>query len=127
MAAKKSSKTSKESSEKAKAPERANIGDIEKIIVELAKKGHSPSEIGIILKEKHGVYDIKVIGKKITKIIKDAGIKHKTDLDFVVEKLGRIEKHYGKNRQDKRAKREVVRYVSKKRRLEMYNNSKSQK
>ena len=111
-----------EKAQEKKAQEPMNIEDIEKIVIELGKKGHHPAEIGSILKEKHGIYDIKVLGKKISKILKNAKINYKSDLDFVSEKLSKITNHYEKNKQDKTAKRELVRYVSKKKILGVYNS-----
>jgi ribosomal protein S15P/S13E len=104
-----------------KTTERAKVEDIEAIVVDLGKKGNSPAKIGLILKEKYGVGKIKVLGKKIAKILKENNIEYDDDLSFVNKKLNKIEEHYKKNKQDKRAKREVVRFVGLRKKLEKYN------
>ena len=110
-----------EKAQEKKAQEPMNIEDIEKIVIELGKKGHHPAEIGSILKEKHGIYDIKVLGKKISKILKNAKINYKSDLDFVSEKLSKITNHYEKNKQDKRAMREKDRVFAQLRKIKVYH------
>ena len=114
-----------------KTPEKKNpIGDrekaenIEEIIIDLGKQGVHPAKIGLILKEKHNVDAIKPLGKKITQILKGNNIKYDTDLDFVNKKIGKIQKHSEKNKQDKRAKREIVRFIGLKKKIEEYQNRK---
>ncbi|MBI2628863.1 hypothetical protein HYW74_02175 [Candidatus Pacearchaeota archaeon] len=102
-------------------PERMKVEEIESLVVDLAKQGNHPAKIGQILKEKHGVHKISVLGKKITKILKEKKIPYTNDLDFVNKKIKNIESHYAKNKQDKKSEREVVRYLSLKRKLENYN------
>lgn len=114
-------KKTKEPKEDKKMPERAKLEDIEAIVIDLAKKGESTSKIGIILKEKYGVEKMKLLGKKISKILKDNKIKYDNDLDFVNNKIKALETHYAKNHQDKRAEREIVKYISLKKRLGSYN------
>lgn len=127
MAKKKSSKSSEESKENSqeasRMPERAKLEDIEAIVVDLAKKGNHPAKIGLILKEKYGVQKIKLLGKKITQILKENKISYDNDLTFVNSKLKKIESHYSKNKQDKRAGREIVRYVAKRKKIELNKKS----
>lgn len=125
IAKKASKKPSKENSEAEKQNEKLSLDDIEKIVITLGKEGNSPAKIGLVLKEKHGISNIKLLGKKISKILKEANIKYKTDFDSVAEKLVRIEKHFAKNKQDKRAKRDIVKYVSRKKRLNLYHSIKN--
>jgi ribosomal protein S15P/S13E len=115
----------KETKEEKKMPERAKVEDIESIVIDLAKKGIHPAKIGLILKEKYGVEKIKLMGKRISKILKDNKIAFKEDVDFVEEKIKNLEKHYGKNRQDKKAEREIVRYISLRKRLNKYKLKKN--
>jgi small subunit ribosomal protein S15 len=112
-------KTKESKTEEKKIPERAKVEDVEAIVIDLAKKGNSPSKIGIVLKEKYGIYNIKALGKKISKILKENKIEHEDDLSFVGKKLKNIEKHYEKNHQDKRAEREIVRLISLRKKLEI--------
>ncbi len=110
---------------KEKTPERDKAENIENIVVELAKSGNHPAKIGQILKEKYNVQKMRVLGKKIARILKENNIVYKTDLDLVNDKMLNIKKHYERNKQDKRAKREIVRFVGLKRKLEKYLKEKA--
>ncbi|MEM3074413.1 MAG: 30S ribosomal protein S15 [Candidatus Pacearchaeota archaeon] len=105
--------------------EKAEVENIEQTIIELSKQENSPSKIGMILKAKYNVPSVKPLRIKITKILEKNKIKYKNDLNFVNERIKRIEKHYEKNKQDKRAKREIVRLVELKKRLEKYYETKN--
>ena len=110
-------KTTEKADTEKKTPERAKIEDIEQVVIDLGKKGNTPSQIGMILRDKYGVAKIKLLGKKISKILKENKIEHKDDFKFVEEKMKRIETHFNQNKQDKRAKRDIVKYVSLKKKL----------
>ncbi|MFA6022987.1 MAG: hypothetical protein WC781_02790 [Candidatus Pacearchaeota archaeon] len=109
-----------------KMPERAKVEDIEAIVIDLAKKGTSPSKIGIILKEKYGVQKIKLLGKKISKILKENKISYEDDHVSIQNKIKSLEKHYEKNKQDKRAEREIVRYIGLRKKIEKYKIKKGE-
>ncbi|MFA5992429.1 MAG: hypothetical protein WC796_01840 [Candidatus Pacearchaeota archaeon] len=107
-----------------KTPERAKVEDIEKIVVDLGKSGMPPAKIGLVLKETYGIQKAKVLGKKIGQILKENKIEIKDELSSMESKLKNIERHFEKNKQDKRAKREISRYVSLKRKIKRYANKK---
>ena len=48
--------------------------EIEKIIIDLGKQGEQPAKIGLILRDKHGVPKDRLADKKITQILREAGI-----------------------------------------------------
>lgn len=81
--------------------------ELEKIVIDLAKQGNSPSKIGIILRDKHSVPKAKVLGKKITKILKENKIKYSTDKEIVGKKVENLKSHLGKNKYDQSAKRSL--------------------
>jgi ribosomal protein S15P/S13E len=110
-----------------KESERAKVEDIEKIVVDLAKKGKTPSQIGIILRDEHGIPKAKILGKKISKILKENKVEYADDVELVSKKLKNIEEHVKKNNNDKRAKREVVRFVALKKSLQSYKERKNSK
>src|SRR5262245_10449620 len=74
-------KTSKPSWVKMKSEE------LEKIVVDLAKKGESPAKIGLILRDTHGVPKAKLLGKKITHILKEHGIAYASEQDRVEKRI----------------------------------------
>ncbi|MDO8623238.1 MAG: hypothetical protein Q7R52_03240 [archaeon] len=92
--------------------------DYEKLVVEMAKKGITSEKIGIEL-AKQGIHT-KNQGKKISKILKENKLYVNPDLKNVSDKLERVSKHYDKNRQDKRAKREKNRITSQIKNLRNY-------
>jgi len=116
-------KTTKKSAKK--IPERAKVEDIEKKIIDLAKKGNDPAQIGLLLREKYGLTKTKVLGKKISQILKEKNIEHNDDLAIINKKIEKLEQHYNKNKQDKRAKRELVKFIGLRRKLQRYNKKKN--
>ena len=115
-------KTAEKADKDKKVPERAKLEDIEQIVVKLGKEGNTPSQIGIILRDKYGVPKMKILGKKITQILEENKVTHKDDFKFIEEKISKIESHHNQNKQDKRSEREIVRYVSLKKKLGIIKN-----
>ncbi len=102
-----------------KKPEKAkklSQKDYEKKVLELAKKNLTSEKIGEKLR-KQGIHP-KEYNKKISKILGDKYVN--PDLKNVEVKLERIKKHYGKNKQDKRAMREKDRVFAQLRKLKKY-------
>ena len=81
--------------------------DLEKIVVELGKQGESPAKIGLILRDKHGVPKAKLVGKRISQILKDNKINFKSEKTHVEEKIKKLETHAAKNKYDHSAKKSL--------------------
>ena len=80
-------------------------------VVELARKKTRLSDIGMILRDKYGVPDIKLVtGKGLKETITDMGIQMDLpdDLRDMMIKALRLHEHLDKNKKDMRAKRDVV-------------------
>lgn len=103
---------------KEKKTKRLSQADFEKKVIELAGKGLTSEKIGEELK-KQGIHS-KDYSKKISKILKEKGKYINHDLKNTEEKLGRIQTHFEKNKQDKRAMRERDRVFSQVRKLKKY-------
>merc|ERR1712156_659455 len=76
-------------------------------IFKLAKKGLTPSQIGVILRDSHGVAQVRFItGNKILRILKSKGMAPKLPEDcyYLIKKAVSIRKHLERNRKDKDAK-----------------------
>ena len=61
---------------KRKAPKWVTLSPsaVSDIIVKLAKKGLSPSQIGVLLRDQHGIPQVRFItGKKILRVLKKNG------------------------------------------------------
>jgi small subunit ribosomal protein S15 len=83
---------------------------VEALVIKLAKEGNSPSKIGIILRDKHGIALTKpILNKSITKIMKDAGVAPAMpeDLDVLLKKASRLAVHLEKNKMDQHNKRNL--------------------
>jgi ribosomal protein S15P/S13E len=74
--------------------------DVEKLVIELAEKGETPSKIGMILRDQHGVPRVKSLGKKVTHILKEKQVKHSTDKEMIQKNIDVLKVHVEKNKHD---------------------------
>jgi len=105
--------------DKTESPEKITSKEFEKIILDLAKKGLTAEKIGEELR-KQKIHP-KEYGKKISKILKENKVYISPDLKNVEEKFKKIEKHFEKNKQDKRALNEKSRIFAQIRKIKQYN------
>jgi small subunit ribosomal protein S15 len=103
-------KEKKESSAKSTAPSWVKMkpAELEKIIVELGRKGENPSKIGLILRDTHGVPKAKLLGKKIVQILKENKVQYKTEKETSEIKIGNLKSHITKNKHDYSASRSLA-------------------
>ncbi|WP_266077477.1 30S ribosomal protein S15 [Haladaptatus caseinilyticus] len=101
--------------------------DVEDRVVELAEDGHSPSEIGLKLRDEGvtgtPVPNVKLVtGKKVTEILEenDADPDLPEDLRNLMARAVRLREHVNDNPQDKHNKRALQNTESKVRRLVNY-------
>ncbi|RKP09353.1 ribosomal S13/S15 N-terminal domain-containing protein [Thamnocephalis sphaerospora] len=92
-------------------------------IVKLAKKGVTPSQIGVVLRDQHGVAQVKnVTGNKIVRILKANGLAPSLpeDLYHLIKKAVAVRKHLERNRKDKDSKFRLILIESRIHRLARY-------
>ncbi|GAW18133.1 hypothetical protein ANO14919_076060 [Xylariales sp. No.14919] len=54
---------------------KATPASVEENIIKLARKGASPSQIGVVLRDSHGIAQVKAVtGNKILRILKSNGM-----------------------------------------------------
>lgn len=97
--------------------------EVEELVVKLGRRGIPPSQIGMILRDEHGVPLVKrITGKKITEILEEHGIAPKIpeDLMALINKAYRIRKHLEEHKKDLHAKRGLILTESKIGRLVKY-------
>jgi len=82
--------------------------ELEKIVVELAMEGKSPAQIGMILRDKHGVPRAKVLGRKITRILEDKGIDYNDEKKVFEKRVEKLKTHLAKNKHDYPAARSLT-------------------
>jgi len=100
-----------------------STGDLVEQIVKLAKKGSSPSQIGVVLRDSYGVPQVKgVTGSKILRILKKAGLAPQIpeDLYHMIKKAVNVRKHLEKFRKDRDAKFRLILIESRIYRLARY-------
>jgi small subunit ribosomal protein S15 len=107
------------------APEWSNtdVQEIEKIVVDLKKDGMSSSQIGLALRDKYGVPDVKLAtGKRVTEILREQGVESEIpeDLRNLMQKALGMRKHLSENKKDLHNKRQLQLTESKVRRLVRY-------
>ncbi len=97
--------------------------DIELLVVELFKKGYTPSLIGIILRDQYGIPLVKqVTGKKLTEILERHGatLPVPEDLLYLMKKAVNLRRHLEEHPKDFHAKKGLIDLESKIRRLVKY-------
>ena len=93
--------------------------EVKKIIVDLAKEGKSSEKIGLILRDKYGVY-AKNFDLKIGDVLRENDLWEDTDIKNVSKKLEDLERHLRENNHDYPAKQELLEKGAKLRNLRKY-------
>ncbi|XP_049872831.1 40S ribosomal protein S13 [Pectinophora gossypiella] len=102
--------------------------DVKEQIFKLGKKGLTPSQIGVMLRDSHGVAQVRfVTGKKILRIMKAMGLTPDLpeDLYYLIKKAVAMRKHLERNRKDKDSKFRLILVESRIHRLARYYKTKS--
>ncbi|MFP4401508.1 MAG: 30S ribosomal protein S15 [Candidatus Woesearchaeota archaeon] len=97
--------------------------ELEMIIVKLAKEGHSPTEIGLILRDQYGVPSVKpILNKSIGAVLKEKKLLPEIpeDLKSIIRKSIDLRKHLEENNHDQTARRGLLLTDSKIKRLVKY-------
>merc|ERR1719213_1159050 len=97
--------------------------DVEDHVCKLAKKGLTPSQIGVILRDSNGIAQVKsVTGSKILRLLKKNGLAPELpeDLYMLIKKAVQVRKHMERNRADKDSKFRLILIESRIHRLARY-------
>merc|ERR1712169_151170 len=92
-------------------------------ICKLARKGATPSQIGVILRDSHGIAQVKIAtGNRILRILKSHGLAPEIpeDLYMLIKKAVSVRKHLERNRKDKDSKFRLILIESRIHRLARY-------
>ncbi|KAI8973418.1 40S ribosomal protein S13 [Mycotypha africana] len=98
-------------------------------ICKLAKKGLTPAQIGVVLRDSHGIPQVKSItGNKILRVLKANGLAPEVpeDLYHLIKKAVSIRKHLERNRKDKDSKYRLILIESRIHRLARYYKTSGQ-
>ncbi len=97
--------------------------EVEQLVVELARRGFGPSQIGVILRDQYGIPLVKsATGKKITRILEENNIKRELPEDLLnsIRRALRVRKHLEEHPKDATARRGLTLIESKIHRLVKY-------
>lgn len=116
----------KEQSQKVKKPVwlKYSEKEVSEIIVNLANKRYSSEKIGLILRDSYGIPKTKIYGFKISKVLKENNIYESPDKKNLKEKVDKLEDHFKKNKQDKKAKRALIINKAKQKKIKEYQEKK---
>ncbi|CAD6887673.1 unnamed protein product [Tilletia controversa] len=101
--------------------------EVSQHIYKLARKGYTPSRIGVELRDSHGIAQVRfVTGNKILRILKSEGLAPEIpeDLYHLIKKAVSVRKHLERNRKDRDAKFRLILIESRIHRLTRYYKSK---
>ncbi|CAO3647624.1 unnamed protein product [Cunninghamella blakesleeana] len=99
------------------------------MICKNAKKGLTPAQIGVLLRDSFGIPQVKgVTGNKILRILKSNGLAPEIpeDLYHLIKKAVSIRKHMERNRKDKGSKYRLILIESRIHRLARYYKTNGQ-
>lgn len=100
-----------------------SVDEVEEQIIKYARKGLTPSAIGVVLRDSHGVPQVKfATGNKILRILKSNGLAPEIpeDLYHLIKKAVNMRKHLERNRKDKDTKFRLILVESRIHRLTRY-------
>ena len=80
--------------------------ELKKTIAELSER-HSPSKVGMILRDQYGVPTTRIYGKKLKAYLKELGIEKNEDLENAEKKVEKIKEHLKNNVTDRKAKHKL--------------------
>merc|ERR1711973_259812 len=101
--------------------------EVNEQIFKLAKKGLTPSQIGVILRDSHGVAQVRfVTGNKILRILKSKGLAPDLpeDIYYLIKKAVAVRKHLERNRKDGDSKFRLILIEARIHRLARYYKTK---
>eukprot|EP01024_Parvocaulis_polyphysoides_P021234 TRINITY_DN2005_c0_g1_i1.p3 TRINITY_DN2005_c0_g1~~TRINITY_DN2005_c0_g1_i1.p3 ORF type:complete len:152 (-),score=28.79 TRINITY_DN2005_c0_g1_i1:243-698(-) len=97
--------------------------EVADMICKFARKGLTPSQIGVTLRDQHGVAQVgSVTNSKILRILRAHGLAPEIpeDLYFMIKKAVSMRKHLDRNRRDKDSKFRLILVESRIHRLARY-------
>jgi len=102
---------------------KTTAAEVEDLICKFSKKGLTPSQIGVLLRDNHGVAQVgTVTGSKVLRILKGHGLAPEIpeDLYHLIKKAVSVRKHLERNRKDKDSKFRLILIESRIHRLARY-------
>ncbi len=86
--------------------------EIKKKILELAEQGLTAEKIGLVLRDQHGIPKVKLLGMKISKVLKENNKWSDPQMINMENKIEKLTKHSAKHKHDYKASRVLVKNVA---------------
>ena len=105
---------------------KTSAAEVEDQVCKLAKKGLTPSQIGVVLRDKEGVGQVRAVtGNKVLRLLKKNQLAPTLpeDLYFLIKKAVNVRKHLERNGKDKDAKYRLILIESRIHRFARYYKS----
>ena len=102
---------------------KSTSAQVEDHVCKLAKKGLTPSQIGVLLRDSNGIAQVKsVTGNKILRLLKKNGLAPEIpeDLYMLIKKAVAVRKHLDRNHSDRDSKFRLILIESRIHRLARY-------
>ncbi|HLC45992.1 MAG TPA: 30S ribosomal protein S15 [archaeon] len=100
-----------------------DANSVKDLVVALGKEGKKPSEIGLVLRDLHGVPSAKAVtGKTVTDMLREGNLAPELpeNLMNLIVKAVKVQKHLSENKKDNHSKRGLESIESKIKRLVKY-------
>jgi len=81
---------------------------VKELIIELAKQGLTAEKIGLILRDVHGIPTARILGKRISHILKEANLYQNPDMTNVKKRIEKLKKHVSAHKHDNTGKRSLM-------------------
>lgn len=94
--------------------------EVREIILKLAEKGLTSEKIGLTLRDQYGIPKVKIYKIKIGQVLKEKNKFTEPSLLNLEKRKERIEDHYKKNKQDKKADRSLILVKAKLKKVKEY-------
>jgi small subunit ribosomal protein S15 len=129
MHSRKKGKSGRKRPKSKKPPEWLDVekAEVEELILKMAREGVSPSKIGLVLRDRHGIPAVRtIIGMPIAKFLKKnkVGSEYPEDFTELLRRAVRMNKHLKKSKKDVHNKTKYQHVVSKVLRLAKYYEKK---
>jgi len=102
---------------------KATPAEVTDLIKKLARKGLTPSQIGVLLRDQHGVPQVaSITGSKVLRVLKASGLAPDVpeDLYHMIKKAVSMRKHLERSRKDRDGKFRLILIESRIHRLARY-------
>jgi small subunit ribosomal protein S15 len=86
--------------------------EVERKVIELAREGKSPAQIGLLLRDQQGIPRAKLLGLRIKKILEKNKLWEDPENHNLKIKIETLIKHQEKNKHDESARKSHIKHAA---------------